>query len=112
MSEPLVSKVDTVCHLDFSLSHCRLLYINEFQLPQVECLLALVHRQQLPLNLTTELVTVKLNQKRREQLCAEATQPILLLDDKNKLSWLSNGLSVAPEWDKLQRRVVLSLIHI
>ena len=28
------------------------------------------------------------------------------MDEKNKLSWLSDGLSVAPEWDKLQRRVV------
>ena len=85
---------------------CRLLYVNAEQMPDVERLLALISQHQLPLILTTELVTVKLNQKRREQLCAEATQPILLLEDKNKLSWLSNGLSVAPEWDKLQRRVV------
>ncbi|MFP5303738.1 hypothetical protein R2R70_21395, partial [Cobetia sp. SIMBA_158] len=39
-------------------------------------------------------------------LSQASTQPILLLDDKDKLSWLSDGLSVAPEWDKLQRRVV------
>ena len=85
---------------------CRLLYMNAAQLPHVERLLALVSQHQLSLNVRPELVTVKLNQKRREQWCAEATQPLLLLDDKNKLSWLSNGLSVAPEWDKLQRRVV------
>ena len=30
----------------------------------------------------------------------------MLLDEKDKLSWLSDGLSVAPEWEKLQRRVV------
>ena len=84
---------------------CRLLYLNEEQLPHVELLVALARQHQLPLNLTTELVTVKFTQKRREQLCAEATQPILLLEN-NKLSWLSHGLSVAPEWDKLQRRVV------
>ena len=85
---------------------CRLLYLNEEQLPYVELLVALASQHQLPLNLTTELVTVKFNQKRREQLCAEATQPILLLENNNQLSWLSHGLSVAPEWDKLQRRVV------
>ena len=85
---------------------CRLLYLNAEQLPHVELLVALARQHQLPLNLTTELVTVKFNQKRREQLCAEATQPILLLENNNQLSWLSHGLSVAPEWDKLQRRVV------
>ena len=56
--------------------------------------------------MNTELAAEKLNQKYRQQLSQIATQPILLLDDKNKLSWLSDGLSVAPEWDKLQRRVV------
>ena len=106
MSEPLVSKIDNVCNSDVALSHCRLLYINESQQPQVDSFLALARQHQLPLNLIAELIAVKLNQKLREQLCAESTQPILLLDDKNKLSWLSNGLSVAPEWDKLQRRVV------
>ena len=85
---------------------CRLLYVSEIQLPQVEQLLSLVSEQQLSLSISPELVTVKLNQKYRAQLCAESTQPILLLDDKNKLSWLNGGLSVAPEWDKLQRRVV------
>lgn len=85
---------------------CRLLYMNAVQLPHVERLLALVSEHQLSLSVSPEQVAVKLNQKRREQLCAEATQPLLLLDDKNKLSWLSHGLSVAPEWDKLQRRVV------
>ncbi|SNT70516.1 class I SAM-dependent methyltransferase [Psychrobacter sp. LV10R520-6] len=89
-----------------SFSKCKLLYTSEVQQPQVEFLQALVSKHQLSLSLNTELISGKLNQKYREQLSAEATQPILLLDDKNKLSWLSNGLSVAPEWDKLQRRVV------
>ena len=106
MSDTLASKVGIGGTLDVASIHCRLLYINESQQPQVDSLLALVRQHQLPLNLTTELVTAKLNQKRREQLCADSNQPILLLDDKNKLSWLSGGLSVAPEWDKLQRRVV------
>ena len=60
----------------------------------------------MPINLKPELFTDKLNQKRRQQLSQNATQPILVLDEKDKLSWLSDELSVAPEWDKLQRRVV------
>ena len=85
---------------------CQLLYVNETQASQVESLQALIAEHKLPIILNTELVTEKLNQKRRQQLSQIATQPILLLDEKDKLSWLSNGLSVAPEWDKLQRRVV------
>ena len=85
---------------------CQLLYVNETQASQVESLQALIAKHKLPIILNTELVTEKLNQKRRQQLSQIATQPILLLDEKDKLSWLSEGLSVAPEWDKLQRRVV------
>ena len=85
---------------------CQLLYVNETQASQVESLQALIAKHKLPIILNAELVTEKLNQKRRQQLSQIATQPILLLDEKDKLSWLSNGLSVAPEWDKLQRRVV------
>ena len=85
---------------------CQLLYVNETQASQVESLQALIAEHKLPIILNTELVTEKLNQKRRQHLSQIATQPILLLDEKDKLSWLSEGLSVAPEWDKLQRRVV------
>ena len=85
---------------------CQLLYVNETQASQVESLQALIAKHKLPIILNTELVTEKLNQKRRQQLSQIVTQPILLLDEKDKLSWLSEGLSVAPEWDKLQRRVV------
>ena len=85
---------------------CQILYVNETQASQIESLQALIAEHKLPIILTTELVTEKLNQKRRQQLSQIATQPILLLDEKDKLSWLSEGLSVAPEWDKLQRRVV------
>jgi len=85
---------------------CQLLYVNETQASQVERLQALIAEHKLPIILNAELVTEKLNQKRRQQLSQIATQPILLLDEKDKLSWLSEGLSVAPEWDKLQRRVV------
>lgn len=87
-------------------SPCKLLYTQATQLPAVERLQALVQQHKLPLVLTIELSTSKLKQKNRQQLCLAATQPILLLEDKDKLSWLSGGLSVGPEWDKLQRRVV------
>lgn len=86
--------------------HCQLFYVSESQQIQVETLKVLIAEHKLPIILNTELFADKLNQKRRQQLSQIATQPILLLDDKSALSWLSDGLSVAPEWDKLQRRVV------
>ncbi|KAA0915189.1 class I SAM-dependent methyltransferase [Psychrobacter sp. ANT_WB68] len=89
-----------------SFTHCQLVYVSESQDAQVENLQALIAAHQLPIILNSELFTEKLSQKRRQQLSQTATQSILLLDEKNKLSWLSDGLSVAPEWDKLQRRVV------
>ncbi|TXD96507.1 16S rRNA methyltransferase [Psychrobacter frigidicola] len=89
-----------------SFNQCKLLYVNKAQLPEVERLQTLAREHDLSLSLSIELISGKLNQKSREQLCSDTTQIILLLDGKNKLSWLSNGLSVAPEWDKLQRRVV------
>ena len=86
--------------------HCQLFYVNEAQQAQIASLQALVVKHQLPIILNIELFSEKLNQKRRQQLSQYSIQPILVLDEKNKLSWLSDGLSVAPEWDKLQRRVV------
>ena len=86
--------------------HCQLVYVSESQQMQVESLKALIAKHKLPIVLNIELFTDKLNQKRRQQLSLTSTQPVLLLDNKNTLSWLSDGLSVAPEWDKLQRRVV------
>ena len=89
-----------------NIMHCQLYYVSESQHSQVADIQALIIAHQLPIILHLELFTDKLSQKRRQQLSQTATQPILLLDEKNKLSWLSDGLSVAPEWDKLQRRVV------
>ena len=86
--------------------NCQLLYVSEMQAAQVENLQTLIAEHKLPIALNTELLIDKITQKRRQQLSQTSTQPILLLEDKNKLSWLSEGLSVAPEWDKLQRRVV------
>lgn len=89
-----------------ALLHCQLCYVSESQQAQIERLQMLITEHELPIVLNTELISDKLNQKRRQQLSQLSSEPILLLDDKNKLSWLSNGLSVSPEWDKLQRRVV------
>lgn len=86
--------------------HCQLFYVNESQEAQVMALQALIDQHRLPIVLNPEQFMDKLTQKRRQQLSQLSSLPILLLDYKNALSWLSNGLSVAPEWDKLQRRVV------
>ena len=86
--------------------HCQLFYVNEAQQAQIASLKALVVKHQLPIVLNIELFSEKLTQNRRQQLSQHSIQPILVLDEKDKLSWLSDGLSVAPEWDKLQRRVV------
>ncbi|HCT73333.1 MULTISPECIES: class I SAM-dependent methyltransferase [Psychrobacter] len=89
-----------------NMMHCQLCYVSESQHSQVAGIQELIAAHQLPIILNPELFIDKLSQKRRQQLSQTATQPILLLDEKNTLSWLSDGLSVAPEWDKLQRRVV------
>ena len=86
--------------------HCQLFYVSESQQVQVSTLQALIDQHHLPIVLNPEQFMEKLTQKRRQQLSQLSSLPILLLDDKNTLSWLSDGLSVAPEWDKLQRRVV------
>ena len=89
-----------------TLVQCQLFYVNDRQQAQVERLQSLIAEHKLPIVLETELFTEKLTQKRRQQLSQTSSHPILLLDEKDKLSWLSDGLSVSPEWDKLQRRVV------
>ena len=101
-----MSRLDTVSNKAIAFMQCQLLYVSESQHNQVDMLQALIKQHRLPIILNAELSVDKLTQKRRQQLSQSATQPILLLDNKNKLSWLSDGLSVTPEWDKLQRRVV------
>ncbi len=86
--------------------NCRLIYGNQAQQGQVEQLQDLIIAHKLPLTLTPELTTDKVTQKHLQQLSADDKQAVLLLDNKNKLSVVIDGLSVAPEWDKLQRRVV------
>ena len=86
--------------------HYRLIYVDEAQQGQVAPLQDLVIQHNLSLILAPELITDRLNQKRLQQLSTDSAQAIVLLDNKNQLSLLVDGLSVAPEWDKLQRRVV------
>lgn len=86
--------------------HCQLFYASDSQQAQVASLASLIAEHKLPIMLDSEIFAEKLTQKRRQHLSQTSSMPVLLLDDKDKLSWLSDGLSVAPEWDKLQRRVV------
>ncbi len=83
----------------------KLLYVDHSQLTAVEHLQTLIADNQLPITLDVERIEGKIKQ-RLAALNAEGEQAALLLDNKNKLSLLKDGLSVAPEWDKLQRRVV------
>ena len=83
----------------------KLLYVNHSQLTAVERLQTLIADNKLPITLDVERIEGKIKQ-RLAALNAEGEQAALLLDNKNKLSLLKDGLSVAPEWDKLQRRVV------
>ena len=83
----------------------KLLYVDHSQLTAVERLQTLIADNKLPITLDVERIEGKIKQ-RLAALNAEGEQAALLLDNKNKLSLLKDGLSVAPEWDKLQRRVV------
>ncbi|MGM8884797.1 class I SAM-dependent methyltransferase [Psychrobacter sp. 1U2] len=83
----------------------QLFYVNESQLLAVERLQTLIADNKLPIILDLELIEGKIKQRLAE-LNSEGDKAALLLDNKNKLSLLSGALSVAPEWDKLQRRVV------
>lgn len=96
-----VARVNTVMD-------CQLIYVDSAQSEQVTALIDLAAQHQVAIDLQPTLMVEKLNQKRREQLSGQtnAACPILLLDAKNKLSMLTDGMSAAPEWDKLQRRVV------
>ncbi len=85
---------------------CQLYYADDEQISQVQALQNLIDEHHLPLHLIAAKATSKLNQKYKQQLSALHEGAVLLLDDKHKLSLLANSLSVAPEWDKLQRRVV------
>ena len=85
---------------------CMLYYVKEEQSHYIQHLQSLLDKHVIHITLKASRIEGKFNQKRQWQLSEESTGAILLLDDKNHLSLLSQGLSAAPEWDKLQRRVV------
>ncbi len=91
---------------DIDVQHCRLVYRDEVQQVYIEQLKTVISHHKLWLTITTERITDKLTQKRLQQLSTDSEQVILFLDSKNRLSWLSDGMTVTPEWDKLQQRVV------
>ncbi len=98
--------MSTLQYLSSTFQYYRLVYTNEAQQGQIDQLQTLISQHELALKLTPELITDKLSQKCLQQLSADSAQAIVILDNKNQLSLLVDGLSVAPEWDKLQRRVV------
>lgn len=100
------STLQSVSSISSVFQDCRLIYGNEAQQDQIKQLQNLIIQHKLPLTVTLELMTDKLTQKCLQQISADDKQAVLLLDNKNKLSVVIDGLSVAPEWDKLQRRVV------
>lgn len=83
----------------------KLLYVDKSQLSNIESLQRLVADNKLPIVLDLEFFEGK-SKQRLAALNVESGQAALLLDNKNQLSLSSDGLSVAPEWHKLQRRVV------
>lgn len=101
--------MSTLQSLSSTSQHCRLIYVNEAQQEHITNLQDLIIQRKLSLTLAPELITDKLNQKCLQRLSVESEdteQAILLLDNKNQVSLLVDGLCVAPDWDKLQRRVV------
>lgn len=66
----------------------------------------LVEAHHLPIELTYQPSSLRLSQKNRQQLSVQYNQPLLLIDNKGQLSLLIDGLSVAPDWASLQRRIV------
>lgn len=91
--------------INLLVNQIKLLYVDKAQLSFIDSLQTLISGHNLPIVLIPEQVEGKLKQ-RLVQLNNEAEQAALILDNKHKLSLVSGGLSVAPEWDKLQRRVV------
>ena len=72
----------------------------------IDIITALIDQHQLPITLLPEPSQQKLTQKYRQQLSLHYGCAIFILDNKGELSLLIDGISVAPNWVKLQRRVV------
>ena len=80
--------------------------IAEQALILIQALQQLIVEAKLPLSIEAVVSEQKLTQKIRKQLSQQYQQPLLVIDDKQQLTLLTNGVSVSPEWNSLQRRVV------
>uniref|UniRef100_A5WCV6 Ribosomal RNA small subunit methyltransferase J n=1 Tax=Psychrobacter sp. (strain PRwf-1) TaxID=349106 RepID=A5WCV6_PSYWF len=80
--------------------------IAEQALILIQALQQLIVEAKLPLSIEAVASEQKLTQKIRKQLSQQYQQPLLVIDDKQQLTLLTNGVSVSPEWNGLQRRVV------
>lgn len=77
------------------------------ELPAIlEAIGELIAHHHLPILLNPSAKLQKLTQKYRQQLSGDFGTPIFIIDDKGELSLLIDGISVAPNWTKLQRRIV------
>lgn len=91
------------------ISYVTLIYpqsIAEQALILIQALQQLIVEAKLPLSIEAVASEQKLTQKIRKQLSQQYHQPLLVIDDKQQLTLLTNGVSVSPEWNSLQRRVV------
>lgn len=79
---------------------------NHSALSIIDAISTLIEQNQLPIHLTPKASDQKLTQKYRQQLSEAHKAPVIIIDDKGELSLLIEGISVAPNWVKLQRRVV------
>lgn len=103
------SQQDSLEHLE-SLLSVPLLYAPSVDadraLPVLAAIQELIAHHHLPISLTPSASPQKLTQKYRLQLSSDYSTPLLIIDDKGELSLLIDGISVAPNWAKLQRRIV------
>jgi 16S rRNA (guanine1516-N2)-methyltransferase len=100
---------DSLAQLE-SLLSVPLLYAPSAEADTAPAMLAAIHElianHHLPISLAASASPHKLTQKYRQQLSSDYGAPLLIIDDKGELSLLIDGISVAPNWAKLQRRIV------
>lgn len=80
---------------------------TDAELPAIlDAIAQLIIQHHLPIMLNPSASPQKLTQKYRQQLSGDFGTAIFIIDDKGELSLLIDGISVAPNWAKLQRRIV------
>lgn len=81
-------------------------YSDKTEMAAVNAVVELAEQSELPLSFESIVVEQKLTQKVRKQLSDSHAQPILIMDEKQAFTLVTNQISVSPEWKSLQRRVV------